>query len=138
MTRSPISRPGRRRGNEPDASTTSLASIVRPSTWMDGPGASLPVPWTTSILRSLTRPVTPLTSLATIFSWKAVTSSQFGFPEASMPHSVDRFTLSMTAADCNRALVGMQPRSRHVPPRRSSFSTRATRFPSSAARRAAE
>ena len=45
---------------------------------------------------------------------------------------------SMTAADCRRAFVGMQPRSRQVPPRRSSRSTRATRLPSWADRRAQE
>src|SRR5438046_3937773 len=42
------------------------------------------------------------------------------------------------SADCRRALVGMQPRSRHVPPRRSSFSIIATRLPSVAARSAHE
>ena len=96
------------------------------------------MPCTTSILRALIRPVTPLTSLSTIASSNAFTADQSGSPDALMPHSAARFTVSMTAADCRSAFVGMQPRSRHVPPMRSSRSTMATRLPSCAARSAAE
>ena len=35
-----------------------------------------------------------------------------------MPHSSERSTVSITAADCRSAFVGMQPRSRQVPPSR--------------------
>ena len=42
---------------------------------------------------------------------------------------------SAISAACSRALVGMQPRCRHVPPTLS-FSISATRWPSSAARSA--
>src|SRR6266511_5943327 len=101
-----------------------------------GPGSSVACPWITSILRILIRPVSPRTSLSTTFFWNASTPSQSGSPDALIPHSWDRFTLSRTAADWSRAFVGMQPRSRHVPPRRSSRSMSATRLPSSAARRA--
>ena len=138
MMCSPTSRPGIILGRDPVATMTSVAPIVRPSTSTAGPDTSVADPWITSMPRSLTRPVTPLTSLSTIESSKATTADQSGSPEALMPHSSERLTVSMTAADCSSALVGMQPRSRHVPPRRSSRSTRATRLPSCAARRAAE
>src|SRR5919109_168172 len=130
--------PGRSRGVEPVARTTSVAWSVRPSTSTDGPDLSEAVPLTTSIFLAFTRPVRPDTSLSTIFAWNAWIFDQSGWPLALMPHSIDRLTVSMTDADCSSALVGMHPRSRHVPPRRWSRSTSATRLPSKANRRAQE
>ena len=100
--------------------TTSSRRCRRPSTSTPGPSTSRARPWITSIPCCLTRPVSPPTSLSTILSSNAFTAGQSGSPDALMPHSSERFTVSMTAADCRRAFVGMQPRSRQVPPRRSS------------------
>ena len=123
--------PGSSFGAEPVARTTSPRFERRPSTSTAATRAPAgPSPWTTSIPRAATRPVTPLTSLSTIESSNAWTADQSGSPDALMPHSSARFTVSITAADCSRAFVGMHPRSRHVPPRRSSRSTSATRRPS--------
>jgi hypothetical protein len=138
ITRPEISRPGRSLGVEPVATTTSVASRVRPATSTLGPGRSVAEPWTTSTFRAFIRPVTPRTSLSTTLFSKACTCVQSGSPDALMPHSSERLTASITAADCSSALVGMQPRSRQVPPSRSSRSTMATRLPSCAARRAQE
>ncbi len=117
---------------------TSAASRRRPSTSTAGPATSVAVPWTTSIFRALIKPVTPLTNLSTTTSSNALTADQSGSPDALMPHSEDRLTVSMTDADCRSAFVGMHPLSRQVPPMRSSRSTMATRLPSWAARSAAE
>jgi hypothetical protein len=136
--RSVIETPGSSRGADPVATTTSPASILVPSTSTAGPGTSRAAPRIDAIPRCLIRPVTPLTSLSTTFSSNASTADQSGSPEALMPHSWARLTVSMTAADCNSALVGIQPRNRHVPPSRSSRSTRPTFLPSCAARSAAE
>jgi hypothetical protein len=99
MTRSPSSIPGRSFGCEPVAMTTSVASIGAPSTSSAAPAFMVADPLTTSILRALTSPVSPETSLSTILASKARIASQSGEPEASMPHSLARFTVSMTAAD---------------------------------------
>ena len=136
MTRSVSSRPGSSLGYEPEASTTSVAWTRRPPTSNERSGVSFASPRTTSTLRILIRLVRPPTSLSTVFLWNASTPSQSGSPDALIPHSSERFTASITAADWSRALVGMHPRSRHVPPSRSSRSMSATRLPSSAARRA--
>ena len=138
MIRGVTSRPGRSLGRDPVATTTSAAVIVRPSTWTVGPACRTAEPRITSIFRAFTRPVSPDTSLSTILFSNACTCVQSGSPEALMPHSSERLTVSITAADCSSALVGMQPRSRQVPPRRSSRSTIATRLPNCAARRAQE
>src|SRR5439155_677706 len=106
------------------------------STRTPGPPTIVPRPLMTSILRALIRPVSPLTFLSTTCRSLSSTLGQSTRPDASMPHSDARLTWSMTDADSRRALDGMHPRRRHVPPRRSSRSTSATRFPSSAARRA--
>ena len=54
---------------------------------------------------------------------------------ALMPNFALSRAESATSAACSSALVGMQPRCRQVPPTLS-FSIRATRLPSSAARNA--
>ncbi len=138
ITRSDRESPGSSFGLEPVATTTSPAAMVRPSTSTTGPGRIAAVPRITSIPRAFTRPVTPETSLSTIRFSNACICVQSGSPLALMPQSSERFTASITAADCRRAFVGMHPRSRHVPPRRSSRSTRATCLPSWASRRAQE
>ena len=136
MIRSPTSRPGSILGYDPVARTTSLARIVLPSTWTAGPAASFPVPRITSILRALISPVSPETFFSTMWRSASTTFGQSTWPDALMPHSCERLIRSMTAADSRSAFEGMHPRSRHVPPSRSSRSTMATRLPSSAARRA--
>ena len=138
MTRSETSRPGSSRGFDPVARTTSAAPSVRPLTSTAGPFTNVASPWMTSILRAFTSPVSPLTSLSTVLRWNAITPSQSTSPLALMPHSSERCTESITAADCKSAFVGMHPRSRQVPPRRSSFSIIATRLPRVAARSAHE
>ena len=130
--------PGRSRGAEPVASTMSVAVTAFPPTVSDRSGPNAAAPVSTSIPRCFTSPVTPLTSLSIEASSKAWIADQSGSPAALMPHSEDRSTVSITSADRKSAFVGMQPRSRQVPPRRSSRSTNATRLPSCAARRAAE
>ncbi len=57
--------------------------------------------------------------------------------ENSTPQSVISSASLMTLATCSRALDGMQPRSRQVPPSRGSASTIATSSPRSAAKKAA-
>jgi hypothetical protein len=52
------------------------------------------------------------------------------------PNSAPPLARLYSSDDCSNALVGMQPRTRHVPPSRS-FSTIAVLAPSWAARRAA-
>ncbi len=138
MTRGVTCNPGRSLGRDPVARTTSVAVIVRSATRTPGPAWRTAEPRITSIFRAFTRPVSPETSLSTILVSNAWTCVQSGSPEALMPHSSERLTVSMTAADCRSALVGMQPRSRQVPPSRSSRSTIATRLPICAARRAQE
>jgi hypothetical protein len=120
------------------AITTFEVCSRSPATSTSPPDRIDAVPWTTSIPRSRTRPVNPFTSLSVIASSKATIADQSGSPAALMPHSEARSMVSITAADCSSAFVGMHPRSRHVPPRRSSRSTIAVRCPSSAARSAAE
>ena len=138
MIRSVICTSGSSLGREPVAITTSVAVTVRPSTLTAGPAASVAVPCTTSIFRVEMRLVSPETSLSTTVFSNAWMAGQSASPDAMMPHSFERFTVSSTAADCRSAFVGMQPRSRQVPPRRSSRSMRATRLPSCADRRAQE
>ncbi len=63
-----MSRPGMERGTEPVASRTWRASMRRPSTSTAVGLTSFPTPWTTSILRLLTRPVRPLNRPVTTLS----------------------------------------------------------------------
>ncbi|GIU99583.1 MAG: hypothetical protein KatS3mg014_1199 [Actinomycetota bacterium] len=96
------------------------------------------MPRITSTPRAESSPVTPFTSFPTMRSRNAPIASQSGSPAALIPHSVERRRVSMTSAERRSAFVGMQPRSRQVPPTRSSRSISPTRLPSCARRRAQE
>ena len=130
--------PGSNLGVEPVAMTTSVAESSLPSTDTEVPDRRTAVPCTTSTFRALMSEVRPETSLSTIRSSKALTASQSGEPLAFTPHSSARLTVSRTSADRSNALVGMHPLSKQVPPSLPSRSTRATRLPSSADRKAHE
>ena len=54
--------------------------------------------------------------MSTIDSSNATIADQSGSPDAFTPQSAARSTVSITAADCSRAFVGMHPRIRQVPP----------------------
>ena len=124
---------------EPVASTTSrrLDRARRPPR-RAGPRRAWRCPGSRRSPLACSSPVTPVTSLSTMPSWNAWIAGQSGSPAALMPHSRRARRCRITSADCRSAFVGMHPRSRHVPPSRSSRSTMATRLPSCAARSAAE
>src|SRR5690349_11544541 len=110
--------------------------VVPPTSTVVGE-VSRPSPSITVIPRALSWPCSPLNSRSTTPSLYLLT------PPMSTPSSVVRTpncspsrAESATSAACSSALVGIQPRCRQVPPTLS-FSTRATDFPSVAARRAA-
>src|SRR5205085_1419100 len=100
---------------------------------------NLPSAVTTSTLRILAIEATPPLSLATTLSFQArsFSNSSFGSPK-EMPWEESAFASSITAATWSRALEGMQPTLRQTPPSALYFSTRMTRCPRSAARKAAE
>ena len=137
-------RPGRSRGAEPLARTMCFASTVwfpddPPETLMRPGPASRAWPCTRSTLFLRKRNSTPLAFEVTIFSlrFKTPAMSTEISPFTSMPCSFASRAVSSTSAEWSNALVGMQPRKRQVPPRRSSFSMQATLSPSCPARIAA-
>ncbi len=140
-------RPGNIRADEPVDSMTffalidfnsppSSATVWRPS--FAGP-VSLPHPRTTSTLFFFIRNCRPLACLSTMPCLRFWIAPQFSETPAvfSSPSSMPSFTWSKTSALNSKALVGMQPTCRQVPPRNGSFSMRAAFSPSCPARMAA-
>ena len=142
--------PGSDLTREPVASTTSVplstrsppapgvpSSPARLTRTLVGP-SSLPRPWIQVTSFFLTRLPTPFHIRVTIWSrrFAICAKSTSAAPGSRSPKSPAWRIRSASPADSSIALVGMQPRWRHVPPILSS-STRATRRPSWAPRKAA-
>ncbi len=140
--RSSRSMPGRRATSEPVAMTIDLPSTSRvppaASATLTRPGAEMvPVPWTTSILFLRSRKATPSTLPLTPSSLKASILARSSLGAASIPMAAKPWLASSKASEaCSRALEGMQPTLRQVPPWVARFSTTATLSPSWAARMA--
>ena len=112
-------------------------SVIETLTVRSAP--SEPTPLNTSTLRPLHIAAMPLTRPSTIPCLRAWVraKSTVASPPDSMPKSLEWSTWRFTAAVSKKALAGMHPRLRHVPPR-ASFSIRATFRPADAPYRAAE
>ena len=110
-----------------------------PSNWIVVELTKDPFALITLTLRFLARPAKPPVNVLMTFSLRARTLSMAIFGEEySTPHSsVSSSASEMTFATCRRALEGMQPRSKQVPPSFPSDSTIVTSMPSSAAKNAA-
>ena len=130
------------RASEPVAMMMFLVSSVwRPcSEWT----STLPAPrkaarpFKTSTLFFRIRNSTPLVCLLTIWFLRSMTleKSRRGLSQARPSAGFRKW--SQSSAACSRALVGMQPTSRQVPPSLGLFSTSAVRSPYWPARTAAE
>ena len=135
----PRSKLGISRGTEPAARITvdPVISVVDPSllvTVTVRSGPSRPTPLNTSTLRFLHIPAMPPTRPATIFCLRCwVTAKLTVGALDSMPKSAAWSTWRYTAAVSRKALAGMHPRLRQVPPRVASFSTSAAFRPAEAA-----
>ena len=125
-------------GAEPVAMTMFLAVMDWPPTVSVLAETKLASPVMTVTLRALARAATPPVSLATMPSFflsMAVTSIET--PSILMPCSAACFcTKTQCSEEARRALLGMQPTLRQVPPRVARLSMRATLRPSWAARKA--
>ena len=139
-----MSMPGTPRGVEPVAIRISRASSVcrSPSTSSTLPWpARRAVPLIHSIRFFLNRNSTPLVKPLTILSLRACTcfrSRPIAADSPSvMPHCLKFLTTPSACACSSRALVGMHPQLRHVPPSAEARSTTPTVRPSWAARIAA-
>ena len=136
-------RNGNSTGAEPVATTTffavktcSVPSAARTATRSAARKEAAPV--TTVTLRALASWATPATSLATTSSLRRRKEGRSRSTEPSlMPCSLAWcFAHTKCSLECSRALLGMQPTLRQVPPSVGRLSTRATFRPSCAARNA--
>ncbi len=133
--------PGRFATSEPVAMTIfRVSSIWLPpssdSTSTRPAPAIRPVPWKVSTLFFFRRNSTPLVLPATPSALKPIIFFRSSFtPLTSMPRSPKCLFASSNASEAwSRALDGMQPTLRHVPPWVARFSTTAVFRPSCAAR----
>ncbi len=135
------SMPGIARGTEPAQMIVARPRRVSPPSTDTAPSAvSRPNPSTTVTLRRLRSPDSPLWSWPTMPALRLLAAGQSGSgstPAGSFtPCAPACLTVRNTSAACSRALAGMQPRCRQVPPT-FSFSTIATLSPADAAYSAA-
>ena len=132
MTASPV-----RSRTPPPAAPAAPDSPAWPVTRTVWASTSRPKPATTSTLRALRRCSTPPRCCSTTAALRASSApkSTRGSPSTTPKPAASRARRSRSVA-ATRALVGMQPRLRQVPPI-ARDSTSATRAPSCAARRAA-
>jgi hypothetical protein len=128
------SKPGNDRGDEPVAIRTFRPRTLPPSTSTLCPSLlSVPRPGTTVTLRPFSSVSSPLVSRLMTWclrSWQ-VDSCIDGSPATVIPNSPAPRIVRSTSAVWSSSLAGMQPRCRHVPPRRCS-STIAMRRPADA------
>ena len=141
----PMSKAGIRAGREPLARMQ--WSNVR--VWLAPPAVAAAIsrvlglvnralPRTMVTLRRRANWPRPPVSVEMTLSLRARSASTFTVGRGKWtPHSSISRVSASTRPTCRRALDGMQPRSRQVPPSRSSRSTRVTAMPRSAARKAA-
>ena len=136
-------RPGRPEGSEPVAMMMFLASRVRvlpsaPSTSTRPGPAIRPLPSRRSTLFFFMRKSTPLVRAVTDSSFWAIIFDRFRRGVTSIPRcSNSRLADSKSSEACRRALEGMQPTLRQVPPRVARISMMAAFRPSWPARMAA-
>ncbi len=130
---------GMSRGTEPVAIRMKRARRVwlpsGPSTTTSFGPVKRPVPWIPVTLFFLNRPSMPLALPSTTLRLRscALAMSSVGSP-TWIPRAAASRISSSTLAVWSRALVGMQPRCRQVPPNLGSLSTTATFIPSWPAR----
>ncbi len=138
MMRSSSGIPGSSIGREPAAMMQWVKSIVVPSTSISFGEVNFASPVTTLTLRCLARPLSPPVSLPTTSSFqpRSLSRSISGSPKVT-PNPADSSVSAITRAACSRALEGMQPTFRQMPPSTSKRSTSTTSRPRSAARNAA-
>ena len=137
------STPGRGVGSEPVAMTMSLAfrivfvpSAASTST-VPGP-AIRPLPLIQSALFFLNRNSMPLVRAVTLSLFCFIITGRFSVGVTSMPMPAKSFDADSNSSEaCSRALDGMQPTFRQVPPNVPRISTQATFIPSCPARIAA-